>query len=493
MKRVIDSKCALKADKMAIDSGISSLLLMEKAAKGMYESFAWEGRTAVVCGVGNNGGDGYALACLLRVANKAVDVFYVDAPLTDDAEHYKNKCVDMAIRVKEFTDGCLFGYDTIVDCIFGVGLNRTAEGRVAHVIDEINSAGAYVISADIPSGLFADNGLCGSCVKADMTVTFSGVKPGHLLNDGIDMCGNVVECDIGTSPVPCAYIIEREDLKPIFAERKRNSNKGTFGYVSLIGGCEKYSGAAKLANMAASAMRAGAGVVKLCVGRSLSLSVSPYLVESTLYPLTDDDGFISFIPEELCGALEGASAVALGMGMGDGKDVAKVVSYIIENYEGKLVIDADALNAVSRIGNEVFERAKGSIIITPHPGEFARLCRCSIADILSDPIGIARDFARSHGIIVLLKGCTTVVTDGHNVYLCDKGCAGQATAGSGDVLSGVLCGLLGYSDDLLLTTAAGAYLCGEAGCLAQAEKGEYSMVASDTVSKLPEVILNIQK
>lgn len=493
MKKIIFAKSAMEADKEAIDLGVSSLLLMERAAKGVSDSYFWNGITAIVCGVGNNGGDGYALACILHDAHKPVDVFYVGLPCTDDAMHYKNKCVDMGISVREYTYGCLRRYDTIVDCIFGVGLNRAAEGRVAHVIDELNSAGAYIISADIPSGLFADNGLCGPCVKADMTVTFSGIKPGHLLNNGIDMCGRVIECDIGTAPVPCAFVIEKDDLKPIFTERKRNSNKGSFGYVSIIGGCEKYTGAAKLANMAASAMRVGAGVVRLCVGRSLTGSVSPYLLESTLYPLADDDGFISFAPNELDGALAGTRAVSLGMGMGDGKDIERVVSYIIENYGGNLVVDADALNAVSRIGCDILRMAKGRVTITPHPGEFARLCGCSTTDVLADPIGMARGFARRYGIIVLLKGCTTVVTDGDTVYLCDKGCAGQATAGSGDVLSGVLCGLLGYSDAQLLAVAAGAYVCGEAGRLAQEQVGAHSMIASDTVSKIHEVIREMQR
>ncbi|MBQ8696743.1 MAG: NAD(P)H-hydrate dehydratase, partial [Clostridia bacterium] len=460
-----------------------------RAARSMLDSYHFEGRTAIVCGVGNNGGDGYALAYLLRRA----DVYYLAPPLTDDARYYMNKCVDNGVFVNEYTAGCLHGYDTIVDCIFGVGLNRPEEGKTAEVIREINSAGAYVISADIPSGLFADSGLCGECVKADMTVTFAALKPGHFLNDGLDKCGEVKVCDIGTSSECDGYIIEKEDLKSLFAERKRNCNKGTYGYVSIIGGCERYGGAAKLANMAASAMRVGAGVVRLAVGRSLSASVSPYLLESTLYPMPDKDGYISFDPVVINGALEGTRAVSVGMGMGHGEDTDKVVSYVIGNYTGRLVLDADALNVVSRIGCDILRNAKGRIVITPHPGEFARLCSCTVADVLSDPMGLAKAFAKEYNIIVLLKGCTTVITDGEAVYLCDRGCAGQATAGSGDVLSGVLCGLLGYTDDILAATIAGAYLCGEAACLAQAVVGEYSMIASDTLSRLPEAILNIQK
>ncbi len=493
MKSVIFAKSALCADKKAIEDGIASTVLMHRAATGIFNSHLWRGKTAIICGVGNNGGDGYALADILCDEHLQVDVFYIDLPFTDDAKHYMKKCVDKGVSVEKYIYGCLCGYDIIVDCIFGVGLNRVVEGVCADAVNEINNSSAFVISADIPSGLFADSGLCGPCVTADMTVTFSGLKPGHVLGNGLDVCGSVKVCDIGTSPSSDAFIIEKNDIKPIFTQRKRNSNKGTFGYVSIIGGCEKYSGAAKLANMAASAMRSGAGVVKLCVGRSLSASVSPYLLESTLYPLSDEDGSVSFVPDELEGALSGTRAVAVGMGMGDGKDIERVVSYIIENYGGRLILDADALNAVSRIGSDILRKAKGRVVVTPHPGEFARLCGCGINDILADPIGMAKAFAAEFGVIVLLKGCTTVVTDGANVYLCDRGCAGLATAGSGDVLSGVLCALHGYSEDMLLATAAGAYICGEAGYHAQQKFGSYSMIASDTIAALPQAILDIQK
>ena len=168
-----------------------------------------------------------------------------------------------------------------------------------------------------------------------MTVTFSAPKPGHYLNNGIDVCGELKVCDIGTETQADAFLIEKNDLKSVFYARKRNSNKGTYGYVTIMGGCEKYSGAAKLANMAASAMRVGAGVVRLAVGRSLSASVSPYLLESTLYPLPEKDGFISFEAATINGSLEGIRAVSLGMGMGYGEDTEKVVSYVIENYRGK--------------------------------------------------------------------------------------------------------------------------------------------------------------
>lgn len=489
MKKIISAKKALEADKKVIECGTPSLLLMERAARSLFDSYGYVGKTAIVCGIGNNGGDGYALATLLEDS----DVFYVAPPVTADATYYYTKCKEIGISVHEYYEGCLGGYDTVVDCIFGIGLNRPVDGIANVAIREINGTEAFVIAADVPSGLFADNGLCGDCVSADLTVTFSSPKPGHYLNNGPDMCGEIKVCDIGTDPIEEAFLVEKEDLKSVFGVRKRNSNKGTYGYITIIGGCEKYSGAAKLANIAASAMRAGSGVVKLAVGRSIASSVSPYLLESTLYPLPDKDGYLSFDRDAIDGALFGTVAVCIGMGMGRGSDTDKVVSYVIENYDGKLIIDADALNAVSRIGCDILKKAKGRVVITPHPGEFARLCSCSVSDVLEDPISMAKAFATQYNVTVLLKGCTTVVTDGIKVYLSDKGCAGQATAGSGDVLSGVLCGILGYSEDILLSTVGASYLCGEAACLAEKEKGSYSMVASDTVAKLHEVILDIQK
>lgn len=490
MEKIVYAKSALDADKIAIESGVSSIELMRRAAEGLYDSYHFNGRTAIVCGPGNNGGDGYALACLLADKGKDVDIYAVDTPATADAQFYAEKCRG---NIRECAEKALMGYDTVVDCVFGVGLNREAGGRYAEVIKDINDSGAFIISADIPSGLFADNGLGEICVKADMTVTFGAKKPGHLLNGGIDNCGEVSVCDIGTSPVPCARRISCEDIKEVFSPRKRNSNKGDFGYISIMGGSVKYSGAAKLANMAAAAMRTGAGVVRLCVGQSIAHSVSPYLLESTLYPMSDSDGFISFVEEDITEALKGTKALALGMGMGQGRDTDSLVSYIIENYTGKLILDADALNAVSRIGADILKRAASATIITPHPGEFARLVGCSISEVISNPINIAKDFALEHGVTVLLKGCTTVITDGERVFLSNKGCVGQAGAGSGDVLSGVLAAICGYYDDITMAAAAGSFVCGEAACLAEKENGSYSMVASDTVSKLPEAIMNIQK
>ncbi len=486
MEKITTAALAASADKEAEEKGTSPAILMLRAAHALSEHCAGYKKIAVVCGSGNNGGDGYAAATLIR---DGVTVFFVAEPKTADARFYREQCEKSGIPVLPFEHGCLNGCDCVLDCLFGVGLKRKPEGLYARVIEEINVSGAFVISADLPSGLFSDSGLAPVCVNADVTVTFGAKKAGMLLADGQDKCGRVVVADIGTDVREAAYLVEREDVRSVFPRRKRGSNKGMFGYIALIGGCGDYTGAPKLSNIAAAAMRSGAGVVRLCVPRSIGASVSPYLLESTMYSVPDENGHMLFSEESIDAMLKSTRACAVGMGWGDGKDNARILEYILSVYDGRLLLDADALNTVARMGSDVLKGAKPDILITPHPGEFARLCRTDISSVLDNPIERARQYAEKYGVTVLLKGAATTVSDGRDAYIVSRGCAGMATAGSGDVLSGIICALLGFSPESACTcAAAGAYLAGVSGEFAQAETGAYSMIASDTVRHISDGI-----
>ncbi len=487
MKDVILAAEAARADAEAIAQGTPSVLLMERAAKAIYDLHDWTGKTAVVCGTGNNGGDGYALAEILYKERKSVTVLFAASPRTGDARYFYARCEGCGITPVQYQSGMLAGYDTIVDCLFGVGLTRPSEGVYAAIIQEINCSGAFVISADLPSGLAADSGLGDLCVQADQTITFAALKAGLRLNNGIDHAGKVCVCEIGTNPIPAAYLVERDDFADVITSRKRNSNKGNYGTVALLGGCKEYAGAIKLAGLALSALRAGCGIARLCVSDSIVGAVAPFLLESTLCSLPDEDGHMLFDPISIERALAGTRAAAVGMGWGSGAHNQEILSHILRTYTGTLILDADGLNALARMQNDGLADAACRVLLTPHPGEFARLCGKTIPEILSDPMGTAQEYARTYGVTVLLKGCTTVITDGRQTYLCDRGCAGMATAGSGDVLSGVLCGLFGYSEaSVPLTAACGAYVAGCAAELAEEEQTAVSMIASDTVSRLPQ-------
>ena len=289
------------------------------------------------------------------------------------------------------------------------------------------------------------------------------------------------------------YEIKTKDIKNKFVNRPSDTNKGDYGYVGIMGGSLEYSGAVKLANLSASAMRAGCGVVRLIVPEEIAEAIAPYLLEQTIFPMNDNANKMVFSEEQINEALAKLKALAIGMGWGQSKEYEKILEYILGNYNIPVVIDADGLNTISKMDMDILNSTKCKVILTPHLKEFERLSKIKIEDIKQDEITIAKDFAKKYDVILLLKGPTTVVTDGENVYLVKKGCPGMATAGSGDVLSGILVGLLGYNEPDILTVATGAYLNGLAGEIAQEKYTDISMIASDTVKCLPEAIKKIRE
>ena len=396
-------------------------------------------------------------------------------------------------KIEYFTENTAFeGYSEIVDCILGTGFSGEVTGLVATAVQRINESGAFVISVDINSGLNGDNGLSSLCVHSDLTISIGFYKSGHFLNQAKDVIGSLCNVDIGIGLFgECFYLSEAKDFEAIFPTRLQNSHKGNYGYIAILGGCTEYAGAAKLANLSASALRAGCGVATLIVPETIANSVSPYLLESTLATLPDEKGHMIFDAARLDALLTGKKAIALGMGWGRSPENAKILEHILKNHKLSLVIDADGLNTLAEMDQNLLKETACSVLLTPHLKEFERISRYSMKEIQEDPIKCARLYAKEYGVVLLLKGACTVVTDGNETYLIDRGCAGMATAGSGDVLSGILAGLLGYSPISPLTAACGAYLAGLAGELAEGEKNPISMTASDTVAKIPDAVSRI--
>jgi NAD(P)H-hydrate epimerase len=269
------------------------------------------------------------------------------------------------------------------------------------------------------------------------------------------------------------------------------SHKGDYGYVALLGGCREYAGAVKLANLSCAALRAGCGVATLVVPDSIADSVAPYLLESTLATLPDEQGHLLPDFAALDRILSRQNALAIGMGWGRGIYHADILRHILENYSLPLVIDADGLNTLAEMDESVLQSGNCNILLTPHLKEFSRLSGYTVEEILASPIELAQKYAARNHVTLLLKGPCTVITDGEEVLLCDRGCAGMATAGSGDVLSGVLAGLLGFAPLTPLTAACGAYIAGLAGEMAEREINGISMLASDTVRHIGEAVTSI--
>lgn len=284
------------------------------------------------------------------------------------------------------------------------------------------------------------------------------------------------------------YEVENNDIKYLFPLRARDSNKGDFGYVGIMGGSLEYSGAVKLANLSASALRAGCGVVRLIIPKGIAKVVASCVLEQTIYTIQDKDNKMLCNIMQINESLKKIKALAIGMGWGQSNEYAKILEYILSNYQIPIIIDADGLNTLSKMNLEILNNTKCKVILTPHLKEFERLSKIDIEEINKDSIKLAKEFAAKYNIVLLLKGPTTIVTDGKAVYLVKKGCAGMATAGSGDVLSGILVGLCGYNEPNLITIAAGAFLNGLAGEIAQEKYTDISMISSDTVREIPESI-----
>ena len=289
------------------------------------------------------------------------------------------------------------------------------------------------------------------------------------------------------------YEIELTDIKDKFNYRDSDTNKGDYGYVGIMGGSIEYSGAVKLANMSSCALRSGAGVVRLIIPKTIATSITPYLLEQTIFTIDDEDSRMKYNEKQIADSLNKIKALAIGMGWNRSKEYEKILEYILLNYNIPIVIDADGLNTLSNINLEILNNTKCKIILTPHLKEFERLSKIDIEEIKKDSINIAIKFAKKYNVILLLKGPTTIVTDGNTAYLVKRGCPGMATAGSGDVLSGILVGLLGYNTPGILTVATGAYLNGMAGEIAESKYTDISMVAGDTVKCIPEAIKMIRE
>ena len=500
MKEILSVELMRKSDAMTIEGGTPGVTLMKRAGEGILQAIlshapqdALARGVGIVTGSGNNAGDGYILALLLKARGVSATLVRLSSRFSDDGRYYYDACVKEGIPdllFDESTDLSRFG--VIVDCIFGTGFSGEATGLPREAIERINRSGAFVVSADINSGLNGDNGRAVTAVRSDLTVSIGSLKPGHFLASGKDLIGRLVNCDIGIAPAGNPFhLLEEQDIAAVLPKRKHNSNKSTYGYVTLIGGSACYSGAIRLAAMADAAMLSGAGVTTVAAPASLGDTVRNAILESTFFPLSEEGGNFRFSPSELDTLMARSKVIAFGMGIGNSDDTANAVRYLLQHYTGRLIIDADGLNALAGLDAALLKETSATVILTPHPMEFSRLLKDhGVNEVLNSPIALAKAYAKENRVVLLLKGASTVVTDGSEVLLVDRGCPGMATAGSGDVLSGVLAALFGYAPTPpILTTAAGAFICGYAGERAESALNAVTMTARDTVAHIREAIL----
>jgi len=506
--RILNAAQMREADRFTIDDiGIPSLVLMENAGRQVVAAIeaAYEarlnGRVAVLCGPGNNGGDGFVVARTLLQRGVDASVFVIGslAAVRGDARLNLDILGRLGVSVVEIGDeqswelhfSEISQCTLIVDAIFGTGLRSALGGMMETVVADVNASSIPIVSIDLPSGLSADTPhLIGDCIDASMTVTLAAPKLPLVLPPGEAHAGDVVIADIG---IPHDVIegvegrrielLTPETLRDVVEPRAVDSNKGDFGRVVIVAGSRGKAGAAHLAAMGA--LRSGAGLVTVATTASMLPIVASMAPETMTEPLEESaDGSIA--PSAIDRVLElRHDVIACGPGLGRGPAVADFVRELLDRATAPLVLDADAITVLADDPGRLVGREERVVIITPHPGEMARLIGSTVEDVQAHRIDIAADFAATHHVYVVLKGHRTIIAtpDGH-VFINPTGNAGMATGGTGDVLTGVIAAWLAQLLDAEAACRLAVFLHGAAGDLAEAREGQAAMVASDVISEL---------
>lgn len=493
-------------DRWTIEHGTAGPILMERAGAGATRVLrARLGRArrpvVIVCGRGNNGGDGFVLARHLRRARIPVEVWLAAKPeeVRGDAagmlaawRRARGKIEDVSTteRVPALA-ARLAGASAVVDAIFGTGLNAPVTGVAAAIIDAINASGRLVLAVDIASGLSADTGVpLGNAVRADVTATFAFAKVGQVLYPGADHTGELALVDIGIPDAaveairPRVMLLEKAHVGRLVKRRPRDAHKGTFGHVLVIAGSRGKTGAALLATGAAG--RAGAGLVTLAAAGGLQPVLEGHVREAMTAALPDaGDGVAALDDGRAVDALlDGRAAVVCGPGLGLADETRTLVAHVVRRCRVPLVLDADGLNAVA--GTGLLAERGGPTIVTPHPGEMARLMESDTRTVQGDRLGAARTLAERAQVVVVLKGARTIIAapDG-TAAISPTGNPGMASGGTGDVLAGLLGGLLAQGLAPFDAAVLGVLAHGAAGDAVAARRGEMGLLAGDLIDELP--------
>lgn len=504
--KILTAEMTRMTEERAVALGMDWMRLMENAGSAaatvIKKQFAVEKlRVCVVCGKGNNGGDGFVVARKLSEAGADVSVVLGSGhPKTPDALENYRRAADMGIPVFDYINATVQSLNRlrecqlVVDAIFGIGFSGVPGGSEEALIGFINSLDVPVVSLDLPSGVVCDSGKFGGvCVNADITITFSTLKPCHVSYPAAGKCGRVTAVGIGMPDSVFEEVsadmrtIDRADVDMVCARRRPDSHKGDFGRPLLICGSSGMAGAAGMA--AKAALRSGAGIVNLAVPKGIYSILAAGIYEAVFTQLDQaEDGGISFsaIPQ-IKEKLENATSVLIGPGLGRGGDMPRVVEKVVESADCPVIIDADGINALQG-GIDIIRSARAEIVMTPHPGEMARFLGRTVDEVESDRIATAREVASLTGAVVVLKGARTVVAAPNSlVYINVTGNAGMATGGSGDMLSGMIAAFLGRGFSAETAACAGVYFHGLAGDKAAEDLTETAMLPSDMIERLPFV------
>jgi NAD(P)H-hydrate epimerase len=507
--RILSAESMREVDRTAIeDLGIPSMVLMENAALGVVDAigeiYGDAESAAIFCGPGNNGGDGLAIARHLAVRGYEVRVFLMPSRgLRGDAEVQLGICRRQGLHIQDVaSEGDLLEAlesaresDLIVDALFGTGLARPLEGLYAELVEELNDLDVPVVSVDLPSGLNGSRPTpLGLHVEADLTVTFAAPKMAHVFPPASEAVGELVVADLGIPPElvdeveeagGALYLLREEELVDLLPPREPGTHKGDYGHALIVAGSPGKGGAAILA--ARAAVRAGAGLVTAAVPEPVLTVVDLGSIESMTLglPCQGSGQIAAAAADRVLAAAAGKSVVALGPGLGQEPETAETIRRIVLETELPLVLDADGVNAFAGRAGELRDRS-AETVLTPHPGELGRLLGIPTSEVQGDRIGAVRRAAAETGAVVVLKGYRTLVaTPEGEINVNPTGNPGMASGGTGDVLTGLIAGLVAQGLEVLDAALLGVYLHGLAGDLAVLESGEVGMNAGDLVDFLP--------
>ncbi|HZH17983.1 MAG TPA: NAD(P)H-hydrate dehydratase [Archangium sp.] len=504
MRRALTAARMRAADQAAESRfGMPSPLLMENAGRWLADAARELGspgsRYVVVCGPGNNGGDGLVAARFLHISGLPVTLVLVGdrTKLTPESHRNLHALEPYGLQHPQPPGEVeARAGDVVVDALFGTGLTRAPAGEFAEAIQHMlrwRAAGAKVVAADIPSGLHTDTGEPFSpCVEADITVTFGFLKQGQVLEPGATLCGDLRCVDIGIPPeavTPQAgrelYVVEESDARGAIAPRRSDTHKGSYGHVLVVAGSHGKSGAAAMS--ALGALRGGAGLVTVATRSEVVESVLGHAPEVMGWPLENRGPLGMADLEPLLEAAEKKDVLVIGPGIPRGDETLKLLGALLPRVDVPVVLDADALNAVAT-DLEVLRRAKGPLVLTPHPGEMSRLTGVPTKDLQKARVEVARDFATTHEVTLVLKGARTLIAhpDG-TVYVNPTGNPGMATGGMGDVLSGLLGALLAQGLKLPEAAWTAVYAHGLSADLMVARRGQLGLIATDVAKGLCNV------
>ena len=510
MLKVVTAKEMQRIDRVTIQKyGLSGLVLMERAGLSVVDKIndlffhqTEKKKIVVLCGGGNNGGDGFVIARLLSEQGVDVEVYLPVSPgsLKGDARTNYNAAKKFGVKIYPASTflRSRFPNTIIVDALLGTGLSMEVRPPLSRVINKANRMSSPVISVDIASGISSDTGLVMGCaVKAQYTVTFGLPKRGHLLYPGAEHTGRLFVEDIGfpqellRSEKKGVCLFQKKDALELLPERPAYSHKGTYGHVLLIAGSRGKTGAALMA--ARACLRTGAGLVTIGVPETLVNTFQSRVTEEMVLPLPDrGNGSLSLSAADtiLDFMKNKGTVMAIGPGMSVDTEISEFVARLITGSQKPVVIDADGLNAIAgKTG--MLKKSRVPVILTPHPGEMNRLLR-SPQEAEADRIGTARSFAKRTGTYLLLKGVPTIAaTPAGEVFVNTTGNPGMATAGTGDVLTGIISAFLAQGLSPEDASVLGAYVHGHTGDVVAEKKGGRSLIASDIINAISRVLTSM--